>query len=122
MLKHRVLCAVVVLAATYGCSAEPEAPEREYSTQSASRTVPYLTDAQQVVLVEQVQGMVPDVPLDADRVSEAMRSTCVAMLDEVPNLDRVAASHLTRGLQSDLSEETVTELILIARAQDWCQG
>lgn len=121
MWKHKALVASIVLVSSCGCSAAPERPERELPTHSANRTVPYLSDAQQVVLVEQVQGVLPDVPIDADRVSEAMRSTCVAMLDEVPNIDRMAASYLTAGLQSDFSEEAVTELMHIARTQEWCQ-
>lgn len=65
MWKHKVSVTSLVLASTYGCSAEPEAPERELPIQPVNRTVPYLSDAQQVVLVE--QGVLPHVPTDADR-------------------------------------------------------
>ncbi len=99
-----VVVAAIVFISIYGCSAESETSEGDPATQSANRTVAYLSDAQQAVLVEEVQPVLPDVPMDAGRVSEAMRSTCVAMLDEVPNIDRVAASYLTAGLQADLSE------------------
>lgn len=119
--NRSVVVAGIVLIAVGACSAESGAPERDQETQSAGRTVAYLSDAEQAVLVEEVQGALPDVQMDAARVAEAMRSTCVAILDEVPNLDRVAASHLTVGLQADLSEESVAQLMHIARAQEWCQ-
>lgn len=121
MWKHKFVVAAIVLTSAYGCSAESGTPEREQAVQSANRTVAYLSDAQQADLVEQVQGVVPDVRMDADRISEAMRSTCVAILDDVPNVDCVAATHLTAGLQSDLSEEAISELIDIAGTQEWCQ-
>ena len=121
MWKKKFVVAAVVLAVASGCSAESETPEREQSTQSATRTVAYLSDAQQSVLVEEVKRIGPDVALDPDRVAEAMRSTCVAVLDGVPNLDRVAASYLTGGLQADLAEGVVLQLISVASDQEWCQ-
>ncbi len=119
--NRKVAVAAIVLMSICGCSAEPETPGRDLATQSAQRTVAYLSDAQRAVLVEQIRPVVPDVQIDADRVSEAMRSTCVAILDEVPSIERAAAVHLTAGLQTDLSEEAVSELMHIAGAQEWCR-
>ncbi|MCD9153434.1 hypothetical protein [Aeromicrobium duanguangcaii] len=120
MGKRKVVFAAILLGSTYGCSAESE-PAQERATQSAARTVAYPTDAQQAVLADEVQAVVPRIEVEPDRVAEAMRSTCVAMLDDVPNVERMAATYLTGGLKTDLSEPKITELMKIARAQEWCE-
>jgi len=113
--------AAILAATTCGCSGASEEPERGGETQSAARTVAYPSDAEQDALVRQVQPIVPGLVIASDRVAEAMRSTCIAILDEVPHVDRMAASHLTAGLQTDLNEAQIVELMRLATAQEWCR-
>ncbi|MBC9225714.1 hypothetical protein GL325_05210 [Aeromicrobium sp. 636] len=119
--KHRWAMVAILVVSTCGCSGASEEPERGGETQSAARTVAYLSDAEQDALVRQVQPIVPGLVIASDRVAEAMRSTCIAILDKVPHVELMAGNHLVAGLQTDLNEAQIVELIRLATAQEWCR-